>query len=58
MLVELEKSGRIGILRLRRPERANALNRSLLEQLLKFQESFRPLAAPLAGVLLLFEAVG
>jgi enoyl-CoA hydratase len=39
--VSLERSGRIGILRLQRPERANALNRQLLESLASIQESLR-----------------
>ena len=44
MLVELEERGSIGILRFRRPERSNALNRVLLEQFLSLQESFRDAA--------------
>jgi len=39
--VNLERSGRIGILRLQRPERANTLNRQLLESLARVQESLR-----------------
>jgi enoyl-CoA hydratase len=41
LLVELEERGSIGILRFRRAERSNALNRVLLEQFLRLQESFR-----------------
>jgi enoyl-CoA hydratase len=41
MPVELEKVGAIGVLRLRRGERANALNRQLLEALAERQESLR-----------------
>ncbi len=41
MLVELEEKGSIGILRFRRRECSNALNRGLLEQFLRLQESFR-----------------
>jgi enoyl-CoA hydratase len=41
VLVELEERGSIGILHFRRPQRSNALNRALLEQFLRFQESFR-----------------
>src|SRR5437867_2905764 len=40
--MELEERGSIGILRLRRPQRSNALNRALLEQFLKFQKLFQP----------------
>ncbi len=41
MPVKLEKLGRIGLLRLQRQERANALNRRLLEALAVLQESLR-----------------
>jgi enoyl-CoA hydratase len=41
MPVSLEKSGDIGILRLDRPERANALNRQILESIASLQESLR-----------------
>ena len=41
MRVELEELGAIGVLRLRRPERANALNRQLLEALAERQEFLR-----------------
>jgi len=41
VLVKLERSGKIGILSLQRPERANALNRQLLESLASIQESLR-----------------
>lgn len=41
MVVELEERGGIGILRLRRPECSNALNRALLERFLRLQESIR-----------------
>jgi enoyl-CoA hydratase len=41
MLVDLEQSGGIGILRLRRPEAANALNSELLRQIYKVQLSLR-----------------
>jgi enoyl-CoA hydratase len=41
MPFELEKVGAIGVLRLRRAERANALNRQLLEALAERQESLR-----------------
>jgi len=37
----LERSGSIGILRLARPERANALNRQILENIASLQESIR-----------------
>jgi len=43
-VVELEERGSIGILCFRRPERSNALNRVLLEQFLRLQESFRDAA--------------
>ena len=41
MLVEFEQSGGIGVLRLRRPESANALNGELLRQIYKLQLSLR-----------------
>src|SRR5436190_15274326 len=41
MLVELERFGEVGILRLCRPERANALNQEMLRQLEKLQEGIR-----------------
>lgn len=41
MLVEFEQSGGIGILRLRRPESANALNGELLRQIHKLQFALR-----------------
>jgi enoyl-CoA hydratase len=41
MLVELEQSNGIGILMLRRPERANALNTALLGQLERLQRLIR-----------------
>ncbi|MGH9544917.1 MAG: enoyl-CoA hydratase/isomerase family protein [Terriglobales bacterium] len=41
MLAELEQSNGIGILRLRRPERANALNTALLKQLERLQRQIR-----------------
>src|SRR5450631_310682 len=41
MLVEFEQSGGVGILRLRRPESANALNSDLLRQIYKLQLSLR-----------------
>ena len=41
MLVEFEQSGGIGILHLRRPESANALNGEILRQIYKLQVSLR-----------------
>jgi enoyl-CoA hydratase len=41
MLVDFEQSGGIGILRLRRPESANALNSEILRQIYKLQNSLR-----------------
>jgi enoyl-CoA hydratase/carnithine racemase len=41
MLVEFEQSGGIGVLRLRRPESANALNGEILRQIHKLQLSLR-----------------
>ena len=41
MLVELEEAGNVGIVRLRRPERANALNSAGVRRLLRLQQSLR-----------------
>lgn len=41
MAIKLEKSGRVGILWLQRPEAANALNRELLREMEIFQKSLR-----------------
>lgn len=41
MLAELERSGEIGILHLRRPEAANALNGEILRQIYKIQSALR-----------------
>jgi enoyl-CoA hydratase len=41
MLAELERSGEIGILHLRRPEAANALNGEILREIFKIQTSLR-----------------
>ena len=39
MLVEFERAGEIGILRLRRPRSANALNGEILRQMYKFNSA-------------------